>query len=159
MSVSPRELVSVRTMRSRDVPAVLAIERLSYGYPWNERIFRDCLRVGYRGWVAMGWEQGVIGYALMSAAAGEAHVLNLCVAPDARGQGVASRLLEVLIEQAQAERVERLLLEVRPSNSAARKLYKRRGFVRIATRPKYYPAPDGREDALLLALELLAPQP
>ena len=155
MSVEPRQLIGVRGMRSRDVPAVLEIEQVSYGYPWSERIFRDCLRVGYHAWVATDLDEQVIGYALLSVAVGEAHVLNLCVAPDARGHGVADRLLEALIGQAQAERAERVLLEVRPSNKSARRLYKRRGFERIATRPGYYPAPDGREDALLLALDLI----
>jgi len=154
MSAKPEQMIHIRGMRSRDVPAVLAIEQVSYGFPWNERIFRDCLRVGYRGWVATDIEDEVIGYGLLSVAVGEAHVLNLCVAPDLRGQGVAAVLLEAMITQAMAERAETMLLEVRPSNRAARRLYKRRGFKRIATRPGYYPSPEGREDALILALEL-----
>ncbi|MES1927946.1 ribosomal-protein-alanine acetyltransferase [Salinisphaera dokdonensis CL-ES53] len=155
MSVEPRQLIGVRGMRSRDVPAVLEIEQLSYGYPWSERIFRDCLRVGYHGWVATDLDETVVGYGMLSVAVGEAHVLNLCVAPDARGRGVAGLILEALINQAKAERAERVLLEVRPSNKAARRLYKQRGFQRIASRPGYYPSPDGREDALLLALDLI----
>ncbi|ERJ19020.1 Ribosomal-protein-alanine acetyltransferase [Salinisphaera shabanensis E1L3A] len=155
MSVEPRQLVEVRGMHVRDVPAVLEIEQVSYGYPWSERIFRDCLRVGYRGWVATDLDSRVVGYALLSVAVGEAHVLNLCVAPDARGHGVADRLLDALIAQAEHECAERVLLEVRPSNKAARRLYKRRGFQRIASRPGYYPSPDGREDALLLELALV----
>ncbi|GAB3684504.1 ribosomal protein S18-alanine N-acetyltransferase [Salinisphaera aquimarina] len=154
MSAEPRQLIHVRSMRARDVPAVLAIEQVSYGYPWSERIFRDCLRVGYRGWVATALDDQVVGYGMLSVAVGEAHVLNLCVAPDFRGLGVAGLMLEAMITQAELERAESVLLEVRPSNSAARRLYKRRGFKRIATRPGYYPSPDGREDALLLALEL-----
>lgn len=154
MSVEPQQLIHVRGMRARDVPAVLEIERVSYGYPWSERIFRDCLRVGYRGWVATDFHDRVVGYGLLSVAVGEAHVLNLCVAPDHRGHGVAALVLEAMITQACAERAECILLEVRPSNRSARRLYKRRGFKRIATRPGYYPSPDGREDALLLSLEL-----
>lgn len=155
MSVEPSQLIDVRGMRTRDVPAVLEIEQVSYGYPWSERIFRDCLRVGYHAWVATDVDDAVVGYALLSVAVGEAHVLNLCIAPDWRGYRVADLILEALISQATAQRAERVLLEVRPSNKAARRLYKRRGFVRIATRPGYYPSPDGREDALLLALELI----
>lgn len=155
MSAAPGQLIDVRAMRTRDVPAVLAIEQASYGYPWSERIFRDCLRVGYHGWVATDLDGAVVGYGLLSVAVGEAHVLNLCVAPDWRGCRVADLILEALISQATAQRAERVLLEVRPSNKAARRLYKRRGFVRIASRPNYYPSPDGREDALLLELELV----
>ncbi|MES1926735.1 ribosomal protein S18-alanine N-acetyltransferase [Salinisphaera sp. T31B1] len=154
MSAEVDQLIRVRGMRARDVPAVLAIEQVSYGYPWSERIFRDCLRVGYRGWVATDLNEAVVGYGLLSVAVGEAHVLNLCVAPDWRGRGIAALVLEAMITQAVAERAETVLLEVRPSNRSARRLYKRRGFKRIATRPGYYPAADGREDALLLALEL-----
>jgi ribosomal-protein-alanine N-acetyltransferase len=155
MSVEPRQLIDVRGMHPRDVPAVLAIEQASYGYPWSERIFRDCLRVGYPGWVATDMADAVVGYGLLSGAVGEAHVLNLCVAPDYRGHGVADLILEAQISHATARRAEQVLLEVRTSNKAARRLYKRRGFVRIATRPGYYPSPEGREDALLLALELV----
>lgn len=154
MSAEPNQLIHIRGMRARDVPEVLEIEQVSYGYPWSERIFRDCLRVGYRGWVATDLDDRVVGYGLLSVAVGEAHILNLCVAPDLRGQGVAALILEAMVTQAMAERAETLLLEVRPSNRAARRLYKRRGFKRIATRPGYYPAPDGREDAFLLALDL-----
>lgn len=154
MSVQPSRHFDVRPMRSADVPAILAIERMSYEYPWSERIFRDCLRVGYRAWVATDMGGQVIGYTLLSVAAGESHVLNLCVAPADRGCGVADLLLDAMISQAEAENAEVMLLEVRPSNKAARRLYKRRGFVRVATRPGYYPAPEGREDALLLSLRL-----
>jgi len=155
MSVQPRLLFRARPMRTADVAAVLAIEQSSYDYPWSERIFRDCLRVGYRGCVATDLDDRVVGYAMLSVAMAEAHVLNLCVAPELRGHGVAGLLLDRLFAQAEAERAEVVLLEVRPSNKAARRLYKRRGFERIATRPDYYPGPDGREDALLLSRRLI----
>lgn len=154
MSVEPRRLFELRTMRARDVPAVVEIERGAYDFPWSERIFRDCLRVGYETWVATDLEGKVVGYALLSVAVGEAHVLNLCVAPAMRGHGVAAGLLQAMIDRAQAARAEAIMLEVRPSNRPARKLYKRFGFVRIATRPGYYPGRQAREDALLLSRRL-----
>jgi ribosomal-protein-alanine N-acetyltransferase len=155
MSVQPNRHFSVRPMRGADVPAIRIIERASYEYPWSERIFRDCLRVGYRAWIATALESPVVGYCLLSIAAGESHVLNLCVAPAARGQGIAGQLLAVMIAQAETENAEVMRLEVRPSNKTARRLYKRIGFKRIATRPNYYPARGGREDALLLSLRLI----
>jgi ribosomal-protein-alanine N-acetyltransferase len=154
MSVQLSRHFSIRPMRSADVPAIRLIERASYDYPWSERIFRDCLRVGYRAWVAAAMDHSVVGYCLLSIAAGESHVLNLCVAPAARRQGIAGLLLAEMIAQAKAENAEVMNLEVRPSNKTARRLYKRTGFVRIATRPNYYPARGGREDALLLSLRL-----
>lgn len=156
MSVQPRLLFRVRRMRSGDVSAVLAIEQAAYDYPWTERIFRDCLRVGYRCCVATDLEDRVVGYSLLSVAMAEAHILNLCVATQLRGHGIAGLLLDSIFAQAEAERAEVVLLEVRPSNRAARRLYKRRGFEQIATRPGYYPAHDGREDALLLSHQLIS---
>ena len=141
-------------MRPVDVSAIIEIEREAYDYPWSERIFHDCLRVGYRAWVATDLAGYVAGYALLSVAAGESHVLNLCVAAAERGRGIAELLLEAMIARAEADNAEVMLLEVRPSNKPARRLYKRCGFKRIATRPNYYPAREGREDALLLSRRL-----
>lgn len=138
-------------MRPRDVEAVIEIERVAYNYPWSERVFRDCLRVGYRAWVVDRIGGALSGYALASIAVGEAHLLNLCVAEDARRTGAASRLLDTVIGQAATERAAELFLEVRPSNRAARRLYARYGFETCGRRPNYYPDGHGREDALLLS--------
>ena len=151
MSARADTLWRVRRMRPRDVPAVVAIEHRSYDFPWSERIFRDCLRVGYRAWVVQPRRAEIAGYALASIAVGEAHLLNLCVAPETRGQGAAACLLETVIAQAERESAAELLLEVRPSNRAARRLYVRYGFETRGRRPNYYPCQDGREDALLLS--------
>lgn len=156
MSVQMREQWRIRRMLPPDVPEILVIERAVYESPWTERIFRDCLRVGYRAWVACAADRQISGYALASIAAGEAHLLNLCVAAPARGRGVADQLLQTVIEQATEENAAELLLEVRPSNTAARRLYARYGFEFRGRRPNYYPAGDGREDALVLA-RVMAP--
>lgn len=154
MSAQLKPDIRIRRMRRSDVARVLVIERSAYECPWSERIFQDCLRVGYRAWVAIDGGGHIMGYTLASVAVGEAHVLNLCVDADARGTGAAGLLLERLMAQAIAESAHVLFLEVRPSNRAARRLYARYGFERIATRPGYYPAGDGREDALLLSRDL-----
>jgi ribosomal-protein-alanine N-acetyltransferase len=146
--------VTIRRMRRSDVTQVIENERESYSHPWSERIFHDCLRVGYRAWVAEDRAGRVVGHALASIAVGEAHVLNLCVGRAARRRGAASQLLEALMEQVIREGAHVLFLEVRPSNKPARRLYAHYGFERIATRPGYYPAGDGREDALVLARDL-----
>ncbi|HET7315681.1 ribosomal protein S18-alanine N-acetyltransferase [Salinisphaera sp.] len=151
MSAAADDLWRIRRMRPRDIDAVVAIERSAYDFPWSERIFRDCLRVGYRAWVVDRPGLEVAGYALASIAVGEAHLLNLCVAPVARGHGASSRLLEAVIAQASHERAGELFLEVRPSNKPARRLYARYGFQTRGRRPNYYPNRRGREDALLLS--------
>src|ERR1700739_1955641 len=71
--------VVIRAMRGSDVADVVAIERASYQFPWSEGIFRDCLRVGYVCRVIT-VSRHVMAYGVMSLGAGEAHILNLCVA-------------------------------------------------------------------------------
>ena len=94
----------------------------------------------------------------MSMAAGEAHILNLCIHPDRHRSGFGRRLLDHLCEVAGARSVNRVLLEVRPSNVAAVALYERAKFSVIGTRKGYYPSTNGREDAVVMALDL-KPEP
>lgn len=140
-------------MRLVDLEQIESIERQAYSHPWTEGIFRDCLRAGYGCW-SLEQAGEVIGYGILSAAAGEAHVLNVCVVPDAQGEGHGTRLMKRLIDLARWHQAERIFLEVRPSNERAIALYQRLGFAAIGRRPGYYPAEDGREDALVMALPL-----
>ena len=146
--------VSARPMREDDLDAVMEIERRAYPFPWTRGIFRDCLRATYPAWVLE--DGGVLaGYGLLSIAAGEAHILNLCSAPEARGRGLGRHMLRLLLQQARGRAVQRVFLEVRPSNTGAIALYHAEGFNEIGRRPRYYPAAHGREDAIVMALELL----
>ncbi len=154
MSVQSHGLFQIRRLQPYDIEAVLRIERSAYRFPWNERIFRDCLRVGYRCFAVADPAGDIMGYSLLSIAVDEAHVLNLCVAEPHRRQGVAQLLLERLLREARAACARAVLLEVRPSNSAARALYDAYGFKHIATRRNYYPVDGGREDAYLLSRRL-----
>lgn len=138
-------------MTTDDVPAVAVIERLSYEFPWKAHLFDDCLRARYRCFVATGWTNEVVGYGLLSVVLDEAHILNLCVHPDYRRHGIARALLDRMLEEASGAQARAMLLEVRPSNRGARALYADYGFKRIGTRPAYYPAAKGREDAYLLS--------
>jgi len=145
-----------RAMRVEDLDQVASIEISAYEYPWTHGIFRDCLRAGYNCWVlAHGIE--VIAYGVLTVAAGEAHVLNVCVAQDHQSTGHGKRLMQRLIDLARWHRAERIFLEVRPSNARAIKLYDQLGFNEIGKRPNYYPAKRGREDAIVMAMELLEP--
>ena len=149
-------LPEMRPLRLEDVAAVAAVEARAYEFPWSEGIFRDCLRAGYNCWVLVR-EQAVIGYGVLSVAAGEAHVLNVCVAPEAQGEGHGRRLMRRLMDLARWHGAERIFLEVRPSNPRAMQLYHTLGFNEIGRRPNYYPARNGREDAIVKARELLPP--
>ena len=148
------EALELRRMTTDDLDAVMAIEAVGYPFPWTRNIFRDCLASGYHAWVAVRGGM-VCGYGLLSSGAGEAHVLNLCVAPPERGQGTGRRLLERLLQDARDVGVGQVFLEVRPSNPDAIRLYEAAGFNLISRRPGYYPTSSGREDALVMAMELL----
>ncbi|MBX9400101.1 ribosomal protein S18-alanine N-acetyltransferase [Lysobacter sp. BMK333-48F3] len=150
----PTAPAALRPMREDDLDAVHAIEIRAYEFPWTPGIFRDCLRADYPAWVLVEDER-IVGYFLMSVAAGEAHVLNVCVAPEAHGLGFGRKLLRALVTIARGRGAERVFLEVRPSNAGAIALYHSEGFNEIGRRPRYYPARGGREDALVMAIELL----
>ena len=144
-----------RPMREPDLQRVLVIERQAYGFPWSEGIFRDCLQVGYCCWVVER-DDMVDAYGIMQVAAGEAHVLNLCVGPHAQSQGVGRVMLGCLLEVARDHGADSVYLEVRPSNGHALALYRSEGFRTVGTRRAYYPSVDGREDAFILSLALRA---
>ncbi len=147
-------LATFRAMRAEDLDEVARIELLAYPFPWTWGIFRDCMNAGYECWVLVR-AQAIVGYGVLSVAAGEAHILNLCIAPGAQGGGLGRRLLARLVDLARWHRAERVFLEVRPSNGKAIALYDSAGFNEIGRRPNYYPAKRGREDALVMAMELL----
>jgi ribosomal-protein-alanine N-acetyltransferase len=145
--------VAVRPMRDTDVAEVIAIERASYQFPWTEGIFHDCLRVAYLCRVAV-QNQRIVGYAVMSMGAGEAHILNLCVRAQDRRAGIGRALIRYLLEQAEGAGMLEAFLEVRPSNAIAMVLYESLGFQQLGTRRGYYQAVGGREDAAVLRLKL-----
>jgi len=151
MSAQPEQLVTTRLMLATDVDAVARIERASYAFPWKPHLFEDCLRARYRCFVAVDSGDCVLGYGLLSVVLDEAHVLNLCVDPVWRRHGIARLLLDRMLAEAEAAQARNMLLAVRPSNRGARELYADYGFTRMGTRPDYYPASDGREDACLLS--------
>lgn len=152
-AVLEQSVVKPRPMTDADVEAVFAIEALAYPFPWTEGIFHDCLRVGYCCWVLE--EDGtIIGYGIMSVGAGESHILNICVHPEHQRRGYATLLMRHLMHIAKRHHAELSLLEVRRSNIAALSLYAHLGFKEIGVRKDYYPAPGGREDALVLSKPL-----
>ena len=145
----------IRPMRADDIADVMRVENAAYTHPWTEGILRDCVRVGYSCWVCEGGD-GLIGHMIMSIAAGEAHLLNLCVAPEWQLRGVGRRLLSRAIRVAREREADTMFLEVRDTNVAARRLYESEGFCEIGRRRGYYPAgANAREDAVVYARALL----
>jgi ribosomal-protein-alanine N-acetyltransferase len=146
--------IALRPMYENDLDAVLAIEQRAYPFPWSRGIFRDCMAAGYPAWVMH--EHGLlIGYGMISLGANEAHVLNVCVTPERQGRGLGRHLFRALLKLIRNAKCERIFLEVRPSNTSAIALYHSEGFNEIGRRPRYYPMHDGREDAIVMAMELV----
>jgi ribosomal-protein-alanine N-acetyltransferase len=153
MSAVLKDAPSLAVMREQDLDEVIAIEDAIYSHPWTRGNFADSLHAGYacRVWRRDG---ELVGYFVVMAAAGEAHLLNLSIAPRHQRRGHGSALLREAGAVAASLGAHDLFLEVRPSNHAAQALYRRFGFRKVAVRRDYYPARIGREDALVLTLPL-----
>ena len=150
MSAAVQPQALIRMMQPTDLKAIAEVERAAYDYPWSLGIFRDCLLAGYYC-IVLEIDGTVSGYSIMSIAAAEAHVLNICVHPRVQSRGHGRRLLNSLLDKARDAGVDKIFLEVRPSNQHAIALYRSVGFEEIGIRPGYYQARWGREDAVILA--------
>ena len=140
-------------MAASDLEEVLEIEQAVYSHPWTRGNFVDSLNAGYHCCTfRIGPE--LAGYYILIVAVGEAHLLNLSVSAGRHRQGLGSALLREVMRVARDRGARHLFLEVRPSNAAGLALYERFGFKRIAERRGYYPAHVGREDALVLTIDL-----
>ncbi len=153
MSAVLKETPRLAPMREQDLDEVMAIEISIYTHPWTRGNFADSLRAAYqcRTWRIDG---ELVGYFVLAVAAGEAHLLNLSVAPGRQRRGFGGVLLGETMATARGLGARQLFLEVRPSNQAAQGLYRRFGFRKAGVRHGYYPAREGREDALVLSREL-----
>ena len=140
-------------MTEHDVDAIMAIEYVVYPHPWTRGNFIDSVRAGYHCWILEAGGE-IIGYSVVMIAAGEAHLLNLSIAASAQRRGRGRELLQFMLKLGRDFKADRIFLEVRPSNVAGRGLYANAGFSEIATRRGYYPAHDGREDAIVLEQKL-----
>lgn len=148
-----RANVSLRPMQMDDLDAIMQIEPTIYSHPWTRGNFSDSLNSGYSAWV-LEESKKMIGYALMMMVMDEAHLLNLSVAKTHQKQGLGQYLLEHMIATAKQYKAMNMFLEVRPSNISAIALYENMGFCEMAVRRGYYPAEQGREDAVLMGLAL-----
>lgn len=149
-SAAPFEFVP---MREADLDAVAAAERASYEFPWTRGNFLDSFAAGHGMWLARA-EGRLAGYAIYMMAVDEAHLLDITVLPEFRRRGLGRALLAHVCELVRGHGAERMLLEVRAGNAAALALYGNCGFARIGLRKGYYPAPAGREDAIVMAKPL-----
>jgi ribosomal-protein-alanine N-acetyltransferase len=144
----------IRSLGIDDLEAVIRIETNCYPFPWTEGIFKGCLRAGYACF-GLHLGENLAGYSISNWGAGESHLLNLCIHPRWQKQGFGKMMLDHSIGHARSLDCHVMFLEVRPSNVDASRLYRQRGFEEIGTRPAYYQAEGGREDALVMRLDLL----
>ena len=147
--------LELRPMVVGDVDEVHVLECSVFPHPWSRANFMDSLASGYDAWVLRAPAGALAGYFLLMYALDEAHLLDVAVAAPLHGRGVGRYLLDRIAARSRAERMASILLEVRPSNTSAIALYHSEGFNEIGRRPRYYPAAAGREDALVMAMELV----
>ena len=155
-----RRPVAWRPLDERDLAYVAALERQIHAVPWTLGNFRDALASGY--FALVGEREGrIVAFGVLMLAPGEAQILNLSVAPDARREGLGRALLRRLVDAAARAGAEQCFLEVRVSNAPALALYAAEGFESIARRDDYYPASatSPREDALVLRRDLVGHSP
>ncbi len=141
-------------MLATDLDAVMTIEVDVYPFPWTRGNFQDSLHAGHSCWTLRDERGALAGYSIVMLALDEAHLLNLTVARAFHGSGCGWQLLDWMARRAYEHGARTMLLEVRPTNTAAVRLYERYGFERIGLRRDYYPAPGGREDAWVLRITL-----
>jgi ribosomal-protein-alanine N-acetyltransferase len=148
------EIERYAPMIEHDLDDVVAVEEQIYPFPWTRVNFADSLHAGYSCWVLRDAGGQLLAYAIVMLALDEAHLLNLSVARDAQRAGLGWRTLQWMAEVSRDHGARTMLLEVRPSNPAAQRLYERYGFQHIGVRRGYYPAKDGREDAIVMRISL-----
>ncbi|MEP7284069.1 MAG: ribosomal protein S18-alanine N-acetyltransferase [Rubrivivax sp.] len=155
MSAVLRPAALPRRMAVGDIDAVLAIEQAAYAFPWTHGNFVDSVAAGHWSELHFDTEGRLAAYAVALPVVDEMHLLNLTVAPALQGRGRARALLDRLQAECRERSLVTLWLEVRVSNTRARRLYGWRGFDEVGLRRAYYPAPHGeREDAVVMRLML-----
>lgn len=145
--------VRFRDMQASDLDAIMQIETVNFPFPWTAGNFKDSIHSGYTCLV-LEMDKSMIGYAVLMMVLDEAHLLNISVAPSHKGQGLGRYLLNHMMDVGREKGGLNMFLEVRPSNTSAITLYESIGFNEMGVRPGYYPAHDGREDAVLMGVAL-----
>ncbi len=153
----PERHFTAMTVKHLDV--LMPIEAAAYDFPWSRGNFIDSLGSGYPAFVLHDAQAAVLGYFVAMVGVDEWHLLNITVAPAHQGQGHSRFLLDHVVGLCRAQGAAMLWLEVRRSNARAQAIYRRYGFTEIGVRRGYYPAnphPQGREDAIVMRMQLAA---
>jgi ribosomal-protein-alanine N-acetyltransferase len=151
-------------MQPSDMRAVMSLEAISHSHPWTQGNFLDSLTAGHWAYcirpemtakVELAPNSPALwGYCILYPAVDELHLLNITIDPVLRRNGIGSRVMQAIEGIAIEQKMSRVILEVRPSNIPAVKLYERMGYAIIGVRRAYYPADEAtgiREDAGVMA--------
>lgn len=141
-------MITVRAMTKADVRSVYEIEVLSFRTPWSMRSLSGELKNNVAHYTVLEKDGEIIGYCGMWVLFEEAHITNIAIAPSQRGNGFGKQLLLASMQVAASFGAEMMTLEVRESNTVARKMYDEMDFLQQGRRKRYYS--DTGEDALLL---------
>jgi ribosomal-protein-alanine N-acetyltransferase len=144
---SPPSSLQVRRLTYADLPQVVAIERRAFPTPWSLAMFVLELSKPAGICLAALEDEQFVGYAICSRYDTIWHLMNICVDPDHWRRGIASQILNSLLERIEDPSAQ-LTLEVRRSNGGAMRLYERFGFRAAGVRRRYYQ--DNGEDALIM---------
>lgn len=151
--------IIIRPMQEDDLDAVMVIDRLSFSLPWPKSAYRHDLFDNSNALLRVAEDienqtrQLILGLIDVWLILDEAHIATVAVHPDYRNQGIATRLIESVLLEAEGKGARKAMLEVRTSNQAAQTLYQKFGFQVVHRRRKYYI--DNKEDALLMNLDNL----
>lgn len=143
-----------RKMQQDDLATVVKIEQSANQFPWSKKNFEDCLKAHNQAWVFVDENDEIIGFTIVQQVVDEAHLLNLCIKPNKQRQGLGRVILNHVIDFANSISSVVIVLEVRSSNQRAQQLYLSAGFNEMSVRKNYYPAANGREDAILMGMDL-----
>ena len=144
-------MISIKMMDEGHVPQVAALEKVCFSQPWSENSIVSELTNPLSVWLVAEIDGALAGYIGSQSVLGESDVMNIAVSPDYRRQGIGEKLVLALVEELKKHGNHCLSLEVRPSNTPARALYEKLGFLEVGRRPNYYRNP--KEDALILRKE------
>lgn len=144
---------TISSLTASDLAAAYAIEQRSHAFPWSEKTFASNQGDRYFN-LRLDVEGQMAAFAVTQVVLDEATLFNIAVDPAYQRRGLGRQLLEHLIAELEAQDVFTLWLEVRASNTAAIALYESLGFNEATIRRNYYPAKEGREDAIIMALPL-----
>jgi len=146
--------IRFESLFAEQLDQVLRVEQRAYDHPWSRTNFLDALHAGYQAQMLMA-QDTMLGYFVAMKGVDEVHLLNITVAPEHQGQGLARTMLDALALWGRGQGAQWIWLEVRLGNQRAMRVYEAYGFRRMGQRKDYYPAGGNlREDALVMSFRL-----